>query len=97
GTRILPMDMMPRCAGASHFDFQWKGGVALCLFAERPSLTRARIDKLADEAVIHYTERPFFPLTEQANAPERKLLVFTREAPLARHEARNLWLDCHAE
>lgn len=97
GTRIVPMDMMPRCAGASHFDFQWKGGTALCLFAERPSLTRARIDKLADEALIHYTERPFFPLTERASAPERKLLVFTRDRPLARHEARNLWLDCHAE
>ena len=98
----FPMDMLPRCAGASPLDFQVKGSLALCLFAEKPSLTRARIEKVKDENVIHHTDRPFFPLTEHAQAPERKLLLY-RHAPagkpklLKRHEWRNLWLDCFTE
>ncbi len=93
----FPMDMLPRAAGASICDFQVKGNVALCLFAERPSLTRARLEKFADENVIHYSDRPFFPLTETARTPERKLLVHRRAKPFARHEWRNLWLDCFSE
>lgn len=89
-----PMDMLPRCAGASPCDFQAKGDLALCLYSERPGLTRARLDKFADEDVIHYSERPFFRLTEQAVAPERTLLVHRAPAALQRHERRNLWLDC---
>ena len=92
-----PMDMLPRCAGASPLDFQVKDDLALCLFAERPSLTRARLEKFADEDVIHYTDRPFFPLTERAVAPERKLLAYLHPRPLKRHEWRNLWLDAFTE
>ena len=92
-----PMDMLPRCAGSSPLDFQIKGADALILFSERPSLTRARLEKHADEDLIHYTERPFFALTETAQAPERKLLVHRRGASLARHEHRNLWLDAFQE
>ena len=93
----FPMDMLPRCAGSSPLDFQAKGGDALILFSERPSLTRSRIDKHADEDLIHYTDRPFFALAESAVAPERKLLVHRRGAAMARHEARNLWLDAFQE
>lgn len=92
-----PMDMLPRCAGASPLDFQVKDGTALCLFTERPSLSRARLEKSADENVIHYLDRAFFPLTSTARTPERKLLIYQRPQPLARHEWRNLWLDCFTE
>ncbi|HSI85072.1 MAG TPA: hypothetical protein VK970_14870 [Candidatus Methylacidiphilales bacterium] len=93
----FPMDMLPRAAGSSVLDFQTKGDLALCLFAERPSLTRARLEKFADESVIHYQDRPFFPLTENARPPERKLLVYRHPTPLKRHEWRNLWLDLFVE
>ena len=93
----FPMDTLPRAAGASICDFQVKGDLALCLFAERPSLTRARLEKFADEPVIHYMDRPFFTLTEQASAPVRKLLVYRHPQALQRHEWRNLWLDCFSE
>jgi hypothetical protein len=96
-TESCPLDMLPRAAGAAICDFQAKGDLAMCLFAERPSLTRARLDKFADENVIHYTDRPFFPLTETARPPERKLLVYRHPRPLKKHERRNLWLDCFAE
>jgi len=89
-----PMDMLPRAAGAAICDFQVKGDLALCLFAERPGLTRTRLEKFADENLIHYTDRPFFPLTEKAKLPERKLLVYRHPRKLCRHEWRNLWLDC---
>lgn len=89
-----PMDMLPRAAGSSICDYQVKGDLALCLFAEHPGLTRSRIEKFAGERVIHYTDRPFFPLTQTASAPERKLLVCRHPAPFKRHEWRNLWLDC---
>jgi len=92
-----PMDMLPRCAGASPLDFQVKGNTALCLFAEKPSLTRARLQKFGDEHVMHYIDRPFFPLTEHAVLPERKLLAYRHPRPLERHEWRNLWLDCFTE
>ncbi|MFH1500069.1 MAG: hypothetical protein ABII82_19865 [Verrucomicrobiota bacterium] len=92
-----PMDMLPRAAGAAILDFQVKGDLALCLFAERPSLTRARLDKAADENIIHYTDRAYFPLTENARPPARKLLVYRHPAALKRHEWRNLWLDCFHE
>ena len=92
-----PMDMLPRAAGASICDFQVKGDLALCLFAERPGLTRARLEKSAAENLIHYTDRPFFPLTEKASLPERKLLVYRHPRKLKRHEWRNLWLDCFTE
>ncbi|HUS57961.1 MAG TPA: hypothetical protein VM141_04840 [Planctomycetota bacterium] len=92
-----PMDMLPRCAGASPLDFQVKDNLAMCLFAEKPSLTRARLAKFADEDVIHHTDRPFFPLSEHAAAPERKLLVYRHPRPLKRHEWRNLWLDAFTE
>jgi hypothetical protein len=62
----FPMDMLPRAAGAAICDFQAKGNVALCLFAEKPGLTRARLDKFADENVIHYLDRAYFPLGETA-------------------------------
>nr|MBA3686420.1 hypothetical protein [Planctomycetota bacterium] len=91
-----PMDMLPRCAGSSHVDFQSKGDLALCLYAQRPGMTRARIEKFADEDVIHYTERPFFCLAETVVAPERILLVHRAAAALRSHERRNLWLDCFA-
>jgi hypothetical protein len=93
----FPMDMLPRCAGSSPLDFQTKGDLALCLFSEKPSLTRARLEKFADENVIHYLDRPFFPLTETAKPPERKLLVYQHPQPLQRYEWRNLWLDCFTE
>lgn len=96
-TGTFPMDMMPRCAGASPLDFQVKGDVALALFAEKPGLTRARLEKFRSENVIHYTDRPFFPLTETAAAPERKLLVYRHPQPLKRHEWRNRWLDAFTE
>jgi len=92
-----PMDMLPRAAGAAICDFQAKGNLALCLFSERPGLTRARLEKFADENVIHYLDRAYFPLAGEASAPERKLLVYRHPAPLKRHEARNLWLDCFME
>lgn len=92
-----PMDMLPRAAGAAICDFQVKENLAICLFAERPSLTRARLEKFANEDVIHYSDRAFFPLTEKAKAPERKLLVHRRPKSFARHEWRNLWLDCFTE
>ncbi len=93
----FPMDMLPRCAGSSPLDFQAKGADALILFSEKPSLTRARIEKHTDEDLIHYTERPFFPLAEAVVAPERKLLVHRRGSAMARHETRNLWLDAFQE
>jgi hypothetical protein len=93
----FPMDMLPRAAGAAICDFQAKGDLALCLFSERPSLTRARLEKFADENVIHYLDRPFFRLSENARPPERKLLVYRHPAKLKRHEWRNLWLDCFTE
>lgn len=92
-----PMDMMPRAAGASICDFQAKGDLALCLFSETPGMTRARLDKAADEDVIHYLDRAYFPLGTEVRAPERKLLVYKGDAVLARHEVRNLWLDCFTE
>jgi hypothetical protein len=92
-----PMDMLPRAAGAAICDFQVKGDLAVCLFAEKPGLTRARLEKFADENLIHYTDRPFFPLTEKARLPERKLLVYRHPHKLRRHEWRNLWLDCFTE
>lgn len=97
GGEWSPVDMMPRAAGAAIIDFQAKDGVAMCIFAEKPGLTRARLDKYAGENVIHYTDRPFFALTDRARPPERKLLVFRRTRPLEKHEWRNLWLDCHVE
>ena len=93
----FPMDMLPRAAGAAICDFQVKGDLALCLFAEHPGLTRARLDKYADENVIHYADRPFVPLGEEITLPERKLLVYRHPQALARHEWRNLWLDCFTE
>lgn len=92
-----PMDMLPRAAGAGICDFQAKGDRALCLFAEKPGLTRVRIDKHADENVIHHLDRAYFPLGAKVEAPERKLLVLKTPAPLKRHEKRNLWLDCFME
>jgi len=92
-----PMDMLPRAAGAAICDFQTKGDLAMVLFAENPSLTRARLEKFADENVIHYTDRAFFRLGEKVLAPERKLLVYRHPADLRRHEWRNLWLDCFTE
>ena len=92
-----PMDMLPRAAGAAICDFQTKGDLSLVLFAENPSLTRARLEKFADEDVIHYTDRMFFRLGEEVKTPERKLLVHRHEATLKRHEWRNLWLDCFTD
>ena len=92
-----PMDMLPRAAGAAICDFQVREDTALVLLAERPGLTRARIEKRMGENVIHYTDRPFFLLTEHARAPERKLLVYRHPQALKRHEWRNLWLDCFTE
>ena len=93
----FPMDMLPRAAGAAICDFQTKGDLALVLFAENPSLTRARLEKIAEENVIHYTDRTFFPLGENVRAPERKLLVLRHATPLKPHEWRNLWLDCFTD
>ena len=92
-----PMDMLPRAAGAAICDFQVKGNTALCLFAEKPGLTRARLDKFADENVIHYIDRAYFPLGAKVQAPERKLLVLQAAEPFPRHVVRNLWLDCFTE
>ncbi len=92
-----PMDMLPRAAGAGICDFQAKGDLALCLFSEKPGLTRARLDKFADENVIHYMDRAYFPLGDDVRTPERKLLVFRAPRRLQRHEWRNLWLDCFTE
>lgn len=89
-----PMDMLPRAAGSAFFDFQWKGELALALFAPKPGLTRARLEKYADEDVIHYLDRPFVARAARAVFPERLLLVRRAPRPMARHEARNLWLDC---
>jgi len=91
------MDMLPRAAGAAICDFQVKGDLALCLFSERPGLTRARMDKYGDENVIHYADRPFVSLSENTVFPERKLLAYRETQPLQRHEWRNLWLDCFNE
>ncbi len=90
----FPMDMLPRGAGSAFFDFQWKGDTALAIFAPKPGLTRARIDKFAGEDVIHYLDRPFIARAARAAFPER--IIYVRRAPkaLARHEARNLWIDC---
>ncbi len=93
----FPMDMLPRAAGAAICDFQIKDDLALCLFAEHPGLTRARLDKFADETVIHYADRPFVVLGTEITLPERKLLVYRAPHTLLRHEWRNLWLDCFHE
>lgn len=92
-----PMDMLPRAAGACICDFQVKDDLALCLFTEKPGLSRARLDKFAGENVIHYLDRSYFPLSDEARAPERKLLIFQAPQRLERHEWRNLWLDCFTE
>ncbi|MBN8526077.1 MAG: hypothetical protein J0M02_12145, partial [Planctomycetes bacterium] len=89
-----PMDMLPRCAGSAPCDFQARDDLALCIYSERPGLSRARIEKFADEDVIHHTERPFFRLTEEAIAPERTLLVHRAPRALDRRSRRELWLDC---
>ena len=92
-----PMDMLPRAAGSAICDFQSKDDLALCLFAERPGLTRARVDKFAGEEVIHYLDRAYFPLGHKVRSTERKLLVYRAPQTLKRHERRNLWLDCFTE
>ncbi len=89
-----PMDMLPRAAGSAFFDFQAKGDLALALFAPRPGLTRSRVEKFADENVIHYTDRPFVARSARACFPERLLLVHRAARRFVRHEMRNLWLDC---
>lgn len=93
----FPMDMLPRAAGAGICDFQTKGDLALCLFAENPGMTRVRIDKFAGENVIHHLDRAYFGLGAKVQSPERKLIVFQAKQPLKRHERRNLWLDCFME
>ncbi|HEY8666648.1 MAG TPA: hypothetical protein VIL86_08295 [Tepidisphaeraceae bacterium] len=97
GVPTTPMDTLCRGAGSCVCDFQTKGELVLCLFMQPPGITRSRLEKFADEDVIHYTDRPFFPLTEKASCPERRLLVYRHPAPLARHEYRNLWLDCFTD
>ena len=92
-----PMDMLPRAAGAAICDFLTKGDLAVCLFAENPGMTRARLDKFAGENVIHYLDRAYFELGTKVQAPERKLVVFKAPKPLKRHESRNLWLDCFVQ
>jgi hypothetical protein len=92
-----PMDMMPRGAGASPLDFVTKDDLAIILFSEAPGMSRACMDKYADEDIIHFLDRPFFALTEAAKLPERKLLVHRHDAVLKRHEWRNLWLDAFSE
>ena len=92
-----PMDMLPRAAGAAICDFQVKENTALCLFAEKPGMTRARLEKFSDENIVHYLDRAYFPLAEKVQAPERKLLVLQAPKALERHEVRNLWLDCFTE
>ena len=94
---IYPMDMMPRGGGVCPLDFQVKGDTVLIHFAEKPDLTRACHEKFGDENVIHYLDRPMFPLSSTARAPERKLLVYQHPQPLKRHEWRNLWLDTFTE
>ncbi len=89
----FPMDMLPRCAGSAQCDFQVKDDLALCIYAKHPGLTRARIDKFADENVIHYTDRPFVKLADSITAPERTLLVHQADNKLKKFEWRNLWLD----
>ncbi|MGI5869920.1 MAG: hypothetical protein ACOX9C_10820 [Kiritimatiellia bacterium] len=91
-----PMDMLPRAAGSAFFDFQAKENLALALFAPRPGLTRSRVEKFADENLIHYTDRPFIPRAAHAVFPERLLLVHRAARRFVRHEMRNLWLDCFA-
>ena len=93
----FPMDMLPRAAGSAICDFQVKGDTAICLFAEKPDLTRSRVEKFANETVIHYTERPFVDKAAKDAFPERKLLVRRAPAKFKRHEWRNLWLDCFCE
>jgi len=93
----FPMDMMPRGGGSAPLDFQTKDDLALILFAEKPDLTRARLEKFKSENVIHYADRPFFPLTDKIALPERKLLVYRHTQALERHEWRNLWLDAFTE
>tara|TARA_Y100001933_G_C19014369_1_gene570685 strand:- start:1251 stop:3338 length:2088 start_codon:yes stop_codon:yes gene_type:complete len=90
----FPMDMLPRAAGAAICDFQTREDYAMCLFTEDPGLSRTRLEKFADENVIHHMERPFFPLTEHAIAPTRTLLVYRQDQKLQQHQWRNLWLDC---
>ncbi len=92
-----PMDMMPRGGGVCPMDFQVKDNTVLIHFAEKPDLTRACHEKMRDEDVIHYLDRPMFALTENAVAPERKLLVYQHPQALARHEWRNIWIDAFTE
>ncbi len=92
-----PMDMLPRAAGSSFLDFQAKGALALTLFAEEPGLTRARLEKHADEDVIHHLDRPFVRLGERVVFPTRHLLVHDAGHDLADHERRNLWLDAFCD
>ncbi len=92
-----PMDMMPRGVGAAICDFQTRDDLAICLFSEKPGLTRTRLEKFTDEDVVHYTDRPHFALTEHITAPERKLIVYRHPQPLKPFEWRNLWLDCFTE
>lgn len=93
----FPMDMLPRAAGSAFLDFQAKGALALALFAEKPGLTRARLEKHADEDVIHYLDRPFVKLGERITFPTRHLLIHDAGHELGNAERRNLWLDafCH--
>ncbi|NQZ69345.1 MAG: hypothetical protein HRT89_14885, partial [Lentisphaeria bacterium] len=93
----IPIDMMPRSGGACILDFQAKDDLALVLFSEKPDQTRVRIEKFSSENVIHYMDRPTFAMTENAIAPERKLLVYRHPQKLQRHEWRNLWLDTFVE
>jgi hypothetical protein len=93
----FPIDVMPRGGGSAPLDFQAKDDLAMCLFAEKPGLTRARLEKFRSENVIHYTDWPMFALTEKAVAPERKLLIYRHPQALKKHEARNLWLDAFTE
>lgn len=97
GAPITPMDMLCRGAGACVCDFQARDQFAMCLFSEPPGIERARMEKFADEDVIHYTNRAFFPLGDRVTLPERKLLVYRQGGSLARHEWRNLWLDCFTD
>jgi len=97
GAVTIPLDMMPRGAGACICDFLGKKATALCLFSENPGLTRARLEKRRSENIIHYLDRYYFPLAEKTQSPERKLLVFQSKSKLKRHEIRNLWLDCFTE
>ncbi|MEX0653442.1 MAG: hypothetical protein WD534_06255 [Phycisphaeraceae bacterium] len=89
-----PMDMLPRGGGSCICDFQSKAGTTICIFTERPGLTRSRIDKHAGEDVVHYLEHTFFERGEQRTLPLRTFAIYQQHATLARHERRNLWLDC---